>query len=59
MATFSKLRPGELTQYLNSFEDLGTVMGPDQASRNLRKAGFRIAADPDGKTVPTRSRRYI
>ena len=51
MATFSKLRPGELTQYLNSFEDLGTVMGPDQASRNLRKAGFRIAADPDGKTI--------
>ena len=51
MATFSKLSPGDLAKYLNSFPDLGTVMGPDQASRNLRKAGFRIAADPDGKTI--------
>ncbi len=51
MAKFSKLRPSELTQYLNSFADLGEVMGPDQASRNLRKAGFRIAADQDGKTI--------
>lgn len=51
MANFAKLKPGELTQYLNSYADLGTVMGPDQASRNLRKAGFRVAADPDGKTI--------
>ena len=51
MATFSKLRPCELTQYLNSFDDFGTVMGPDQASRNLRKAGFRITADESGKTI--------
>lgn len=51
MAIFSKLSPGDLAKHLNSFPDLGTVMGPDQASRNLRKAGFRIAADPDGKTI--------
>lgn len=51
MANFSKLKPSELTQYLNSFEEFGTVMGPDQASRNFRKAGFRIAADTEGRTI--------
>lgn len=51
MARFSNLRPAELTKLLNSFPDLGTVMGPDQASRNLRKAGSRIAADKSAKTI--------
>lgn len=51
MAVFSKLRPSELTIYLNSFEDLGTVLNEEQARKNLKKAGLRIAGDPEGKTI--------
>ena len=51
MANFSKLTPTQLTQHLNSFPDYGDVMGLDQASRDLKRAGFRIAADETGKTI--------
>jgi len=51
MANFNSLSLSVLTKYLNSFDDLGTVIDPDQTARNFQKAGFRIAADPNGKTI--------
>ena len=51
MAKFSDLKPVELTQYLNSFEDLGTVMGVDTASRNMKRAGYRIIGNQEKKTI--------
>ncbi len=51
MANILKMTPRELTRHLNSFRDLGEVMGDNQANRHLSKAGYRIAGDPDGKTI--------
>lgn len=51
MAVFSKLKPAELAVYLNSFDDIGPVLDEEQAKKNLKKAGSRIAGDPDAKTI--------
>lgn len=51
MANITKLSPRELTRNLNSFLELGSVMGDNQANRHLSKAGYRIAGDPEAKTI--------
>ena len=51
MANFSDLSPRQFTQYMNSFSEYGEVMGIDLASKDLRRAGFRVAADKEGKRI--------
>lgn len=50
MINLNKMTPAAATRILNS-TPLGQVMGERQVSRHLQRAGYRIAGDPEGKTV--------
>lgn len=50
MINLSKITPAAAVRLLNS-TPLGQVMGERQVSRHLQRAGYRIAGDPEGKTV--------